>query len=84
MALLQKVSKTFEPAAEVSRLVADLETSSSTELSGSRSVSDFLNVVKMITRQLLCVVLFFYAIFMNAPVMDLGYQCEFQHDFCRD
>ncbi|CAL1537719.1 unnamed protein product [Lymnaea stagnalis] len=40
MALLQKVSKTFEPAAEVSRLVSDLETPSSTELSGSRKSLD--------------------------------------------
>ncbi|BFZ04787.1 hypothetical protein BsWGS_07825 [Bradybaena similaris] len=40
MALLQKVSKTFEPAAEVSRLAADLETTSSTELSGSRKSLD--------------------------------------------
>ncbi|KAI8740035.1 small G protein signaling modulator 1 [Biomphalaria glabrata] len=40
MALLQKVSKSFEPAAEVSRLVADLETPSSTELSGSRKSLD--------------------------------------------
>ncbi|CAG5128630.1 unnamed protein product, partial [Candidula unifasciata] len=40
MALLQKVSKTFEPAAEVSRLAAELETSSSTELSGSRKSLD--------------------------------------------
>ncbi|XP_012945515.1 small G protein signaling modulator 1, partial [Aplysia californica] len=40
MALLQKVSKNFEPAAEVSRLVSDLETPSSTELSGSRKSLD--------------------------------------------
>ncbi|XP_059169262.1 small G protein signaling modulator 1-like [Physella acuta] len=40
MALLQKVSKTFEPAAEVSRLASDLETPSSTELSGSRKSLD--------------------------------------------
>ncbi|RUS77859.1 hypothetical protein EGW08_014372, partial [Elysia chlorotica] len=34
MALLQKLSKVFDPAAEVSKLVSDLESPSSTELSG--------------------------------------------------
>ncbi|GFO01147.1 small G protein signaling modulator 1 [Plakobranchus ocellatus] len=40
MALLQKLSKVFEPAAEVSKLVSDMESPSSTELSGSRKSLD--------------------------------------------
>lgn len=40
MALLQKVSKVYEPAAEVSKLVSDMESPSSTELSGSRKSLD--------------------------------------------